>query len=168
MFIAPLLTFLPHAIVHHHDAIVAHASDHWLGDAAACGDLRHAWLVGYSVYEVGRGCFLQETGVEHRHRRRRFLCQRAACKARHHHLTQHGIVLAQHEVEGAGGAQIYLLNDGLMAHVAHLYGGLDGRQIIYGVDAFLVGYSPYSKCWEINARSYHAASIYSVGNGSTQ
>ena len=55
MLVAPLLAFLTNAVVHDGHAVVTQSANHWLGDAAAGGDLRDARLFGDGVDDVGGG-----------------------------------------------------------------------------------------------------------------
>ena len=55
MFVAPLLTFLPYAVVDDYQPVVAQSADYGFGDAATGRDLRNTWLVGYGIDDVGRG-----------------------------------------------------------------------------------------------------------------
>ena len=52
MLVAPLLAFLAYALIDHHHAIVAQASDHGLGDARACADLRKSRVTADGIDEV--------------------------------------------------------------------------------------------------------------------
>ena len=49
VLVAPLLAFLTDAVVDDYDAVVAQSTNDGLGDAAACGNLRHAWLFGDGI-----------------------------------------------------------------------------------------------------------------------
>ena len=53
VLVAPLLAFLPHALAHDDDAVVAQPADDGLRDTAASGQLAHAGLMGYGVDDVG-------------------------------------------------------------------------------------------------------------------
>ena len=52
MLVAPLLAFLAYALIDHHHAIVAQATDHGLRDARACADLRQTRLATDGIDEI--------------------------------------------------------------------------------------------------------------------
>ena len=59
VLVAPLLSFLPDALVHDDDAVVAQSANDGFRDAAARGDLRHSRLTGNGIDDVG-GCRLPQ------------------------------------------------------------------------------------------------------------
>ena len=52
MFVTPLLSFLAHALAHHHHAVVAQSADDGLRDAAARRQLADTRLVGYGIDDI--------------------------------------------------------------------------------------------------------------------
>lgn len=91
VLVAPLLAFLPDAVVDHHHAVVAQSAYHRFGDAAAGGNLRHAGLAGYGVDDVGGGLHGQLAGRDEGYGSRRLAEPLAAGKPGHHHLAElHG------------------------------------------------------------------------------
>ena len=56
MFVAPLLSFLAHALAHYHYTVVAQSADDGFRDAASCGQLADTWLMGNGVNDVRRCC----------------------------------------------------------------------------------------------------------------
>ena len=66
--------------------------------------------------------------------------QGAAGDARHHHLVNHGVTLLHGEVGLCGGSEVYLLYDGLMAHIAHLQSDVLGGQLLETVATVGVGH----------------------------
>ena len=82
------MTFLPHALIHHHDAIIAQATDNRLRDAAARCHLRHAWLLRHRINHVRRGRSPQFLAGHHRDGGCRVLQLRVACHTCHHHFVQ--------------------------------------------------------------------------------
>ena len=65
VFVAPLLAFLTNAIVDDHNAVVAQPTDDGFRDAASRGDLRHAWLLGDGIYQIGGRQLVQFLGMKH-------------------------------------------------------------------------------------------------------
>ena len=88
MLIAPLLTFLPHTLAHHDDAVVAQSSDDGFRDAAARRDLCHTRLVGDGVDDVGRGGLSEFLARNDRDGSSRVLQFRISSHASHRHLVQ--------------------------------------------------------------------------------
>ena len=99
VFIAPLLTFLPDAVVDHHHTVVSEATDHRLGDAASRGYLGDSRLVGDGIDDVGGGLHFQLPRGDNGDRGGRLLQFLAARQTCHHHFVQfhvslrHGLVL---------------------------------------------------------------------------
>ena len=88
MLVAPLLPFLAHALVHHDNAVVAQSADNGFRYAATRRNLRHARLVGYGVYDVGRCRLAQFLARHDGDWCRRVLQLGVARHTRHHHLVQ--------------------------------------------------------------------------------
>ena len=55
VFVAPLLAFLPYAVTHHHNAVVAHSADDRFGNPAASCDFTDTGFPGNYVNDVTAG-----------------------------------------------------------------------------------------------------------------
>ena len=88
VFVAPLLTFLAHALAHHHHAVVSQSADDGFRDAAARRQLAHARLMADGVDDVRRGRRPEHLWRNDAHRCRRQLQLRVARHARHRYFVQ--------------------------------------------------------------------------------
>ena len=164
VLVAPLLALLPDAVAHGDNAVVAQSAYDGFRYAAAGGQLADAWLMGNGVDDVGRSAFAQRMRGHHADRCRRAVGPGGAGQSRHHHLLQQGIVLLQGEVALGGGAQVNALNDGQVAHIAHLYGGLHLWQALQFVGPLSVGHRSLLQQWQIDAHPHHGLAVVLVGH----
>ena len=168
VLVTPLLPLLAYAVVDGDNAVVAQAADDGLRDAAARGDLADAGLTRDGIDDVGRRRLLQRAGADDAHGRRRAVGQRLAGESRHHHLAEHGIVLAQHKVAGRRGVQVDGLYDGLVAHEAHLDSGFYYWQTVNDVATLGIGHGADFQHGEINTGPDHGPAVNGIGHLSAQ
>ena len=88
VLVAPLLTFLSDALVHHDDTVIAQSADDGLRDAATRGDLRHTRLMGDGVDDISRGGLSEFLARYDGDRGGRVLQFGIARYARHHQFVQ--------------------------------------------------------------------------------
>ena len=92
VLVAPLLSFLPDALVHDDDAVVAEASDDGLRDACSRAYLREAGQMSDGIDDVCAQSDMQLLGRDHHEGRGRILQSLQAGYALHGDFAQNGFL----------------------------------------------------------------------------
>ena len=88
VLVAPLLTFLAHAVAHDDDAVVAQSADDGFRDGTARGELRQSGQVADGIDDIGRGGGVQLLMADHGNGGRGVLQLGVAGDAGHHDIVQ--------------------------------------------------------------------------------